>query len=339
MADRVLLTGISGFLGGHVALQLLNAGFAVRGSVRSLDKADKVRTSLAKAGADISSLEFVALDLLDDAGWDEAARDCRYLQHVASPFVITLPKDKNELIRPAVEGTRRALSAAMANGVERMVLTSSIAAIVYGHIDHSRPFTESDWTDVDAPGVPAYPQSKTLAEREAWRLVDAAGRRNDLAVINPGVIYGPLIDEDAGTSATIIQRLLRGGMPGAPSMSFTVVDVRDVAAAHIAAMINPAAGGQRFIVGATQMSIMEVSAALRPAFPQYAGKLPRFELPNWAVWLVGLVDSSVSNNIKELGTVKLVDTSRARALLGRPFIPGADAAIATGQSLIEHGLI
>lgn len=339
MADRVLLTGISGFLGGHVALQLLEAGYSVRGSLRSLDKADKVRASLARAGADVSRLEFVALDLMDDAGWDEAARDCRYLQHVASPFVIAMPKDKNELIRPAVEGTRRAITAALANGVERMVLTSSIAAIVYGHTDHSRPFTESDWTVVDAPGVPAYPQSKALAEREAWRLVDAAGRHDDLAVINPGAIFGPLLDDDPGTSGTLILRLLNGSMPGVPRMSLSTIDVRDVAAAHFAAMISPTAGGQRFITAATQMSFTDMAAALRPALPKYAKKLPRFEIPDWLVRLVGVFDRSIGDNIKELGTTKLVDASRARALLGRPFITGGDAAIATGRSLVEHGLV
>ena len=133
MPDRVLLTGISGFLGGHVALQLLEAGYAVRGSVRDLKRADKVRQTLERAGADTSRLEFVALDLMSDKGWAEAMDGVRYVQHVASPFVTSMPADKMDLIRPAVEGTTRALEAAFAAKVERIVLTSSMAAVMYGH--------------------------------------------------------------------------------------------------------------------------------------------------------------------------------------------------------------
>src|SRR3569833_3612624 len=177
MADLVLLTGISGFLGGHVGLALLKAGYRVRGSVRDLGKADKVRAALSQAGGDISQLEFAALDLNSDAGWDEAMRGVRYLQHTASPFVTNMPKDRMELIRPAVDGTRRALNAALAAQVERMVVTSSMAAIAYGHAKaRSAPFTGADWTALTGRGVNAYVESKTLAERAAWTIVASAGR-------------------------------------------------------------------------------------------------------------------------------------------------------------------
>lgn len=338
-SDRVLLTGISGFLGGHVALQLLAAGYTVRGSVRSLDRADKVRATLAAHGADTSRLEFVALDLLADKGWDAAMSGVRYLQHVASPFVLEQPKDRNELIRPAVEGTRRAVSAALAAGVERIVLTSSIAAIVYGHEHRSTPFTEADWSNLDSRRLTAYQESKTRAEQEAWRIADGFGARARLAVINPGAILGPLLDEDPGTSGQLALRLMDGSMPGTPRMTFSVVDVRDVAAAQVAAMIDPAAGGHRFILSDREMSLAEMSSAIRDGLDRPGVKTPRFELPDWLVRLVALFDRQIRDNTVELGTVRRVNGDRGRALIKRPTIAGPAATLATATSLYDHGLV
>ncbi|OJX48619.1 aldehyde reductase [Devosia sp. 66-22] len=339
MADRVLLTGISGFLGGHVALELLRAGYQVRGSVRDLGRADKVRATLARAGADVSRLDFVALDLMSDAGWDDAMVDVRYLQHTASPFVTREPKDRNDLIRPAVEGTRRAISAALRAGVERFVVTSSMAAVMYGH-DKSRsaPFTAADWTSLEGRDVSGYVESKTRAERAAWELVDAAGRHADLATINPGAIFGPLLDEDPGTSVGLLKRMFDGSLPAAARVAFIVVDVRDVAAAHVAAMTSEAARGRRFPMGNGTYTLMELAGILRQAMPERSGKMPRFEVPDWIVRLVANVDADIRGNLGELGVVKRASADDVKRLLGRDLISAEDATIASARSLVAQGL-
>lgn len=336
--DRVLLTGISGFLGGHVALGLLNAGYILRGSVRNLGKAEAVRATLKRAGADVSRLEFVALDLLSDKGWDEAMEGVRYLQHTASPFVIDLPEDKMDLIRPAVEGTERALNAALRANVERIVLTSSMAAIAYGHDKaRTKPFTDKDWSNLNGPDVNAYIESKTLAEQRAWDIMRAAGRDVDLTTINPSAILGPLLDEDPGTSALIVKRLLDGSVPALPRLPFIIVDVRDIANAHVAAMTSDSARGRRFPMGERPILMGDVADIVRKAAPDR--KVPRLNMPDWAVRIYALFDRDVRGVLNELGVLKRLDSSGAVALLGRPLIPADQAITATTHALIENRIV
>jgi dihydroflavonol-4-reductase len=340
MADLVLLTGISGFLGGHVGLELLRQGFAVRGSVRNLSKADKVRATLAKAGADVSRLQFVELDLNSDAGWDAAMPGVRYLQHTASPFVTDIPKDKMELIRPAVDGTMRALNAALKANVERIVLTSSMASIGYGHDKaRTKPFTAADWTDLEGRGVNAYTESKTLAEKAAWTIVDSAGRHDDLVAINPAAILGPLLDEDPGTSAALIARLMNGSVPAAARISFAVVDVRDVAAAHVKAMVTPSAGGHRFPMGDKTLSLLDFANTIRRGLPEFSRRLPSRVVPDWMVKLFAFVDKDIRGNVGELGVVRLIDSTEVEKLLGRKLISSEEATITTARSLLEQGVV
>ena len=341
MAERVLLTGISGFIGGHIALALLDKGYVVRGSVRSPQKASEVQETLARHGADVTRLELVTLDLLRDDGWTAAMAEVSHLVHSASPFFVEEPKDRMELIRPAVEGTERALRAALAAGVGRIVLTSSVAAISYGHDrEMKRPFTEADWTRLGGPGVSAYTESKTRAEQAAWALVDEAGRRNDMAVINPALVLGPLLDKDPGTSAGLVLRLLDGSIPALPDFSFGLVDVRDVAALHVAALISPAAGGRRHIASNGTFGLAEIAQMLREGLePTATRRLPRLRAPDWAMRLYALIDSELRGTLHELGHRRLFDNTVGEKLLGRPFTPAHDAVLATARSFREQGLL
>lgn len=337
-APRVLVTGISGFLGGHVALALLKQGYAVRGSLRDAGRAEAVRTTLREAGADVARLEFCQLDLLDDRGWGEATEGCSYLQHIASPFVLAMPKDENDLIRPAIDGTRRAIRAALAAGHERIVLTSSVAAIDGGHRTYDRPFTVKDWTQADGPRVNAYSKAKTLAEQAAWALVEAEDARETLSVINPGTMLGPLLDNDPGTSVVVIQRLLSGEMPMIPNLILPYVDVRDVADAHVAAMVAPEAGGDRHIVTNPSMPLGEIANMLRAGLPDRADKIPVRRLPPWLAGVVALFDKSLRDSSAWLDVVRLYDGSSGANLLDRPLRPTREALFDCARSLLDRGL-
>ncbi len=246
--DLVLVTGGSGFVAIHCIDQLLRAGHNVRTTVRSLTREPDVRAMLTTAGTPRQkALTFIAADLTADEGWPAAVAGCRYVLHVASPFPASAPKNENDLIVPAREGALRVLRAARDAGVERVVQTSSFAAIGYGHKPQTAPFDETTWTNLDSSDVSAYAKSKTLAERAAWDFIAKEGGALELSVVNPVGVFGPTFGPDYGTSILIVQRLLDGSVPACPRMGFGVVDVRDVADMHLRVMTNAAAKGERFL--------------------------------------------------------------------------------------------
>ena len=265
MMSTVLVTGGSGFIGSHCILQLLGAGHQVRTTVRSLKREGDVRALLREGGAEPGDrLSLFAADLEQDAGWPEAVAGCQYVLHVASPFPAGVPKHEDELIVPAREGALRVLRASRDAGVKRVVLTSSFAAIGYGHAAQKAPFDETNWTDPNGEDVSPYVKSKTLAERAAWDFIAREGGDLELSVVNPVGVFGPVLGPDYSTSILIVQRLMDGAAPGCPRFHFGIVDVRDVADLHIRAMTNPAARGERFLaVAGDFMSILDIAKVLR----------------------------------------------------------------------------
>lgn len=333
--QRVLLTGATGFIARHIALQLLERGYLVRGTVRSAEKGEALRATLAKAGADVARLEVAVADLTRDAGWDEAATGCDFVCHTASPFPARQPADKLALVPIAREGTLRVVCAAAKAGAERLVVTSSVASITYGHSNERDPvFTGDDWSNVDSPDISAYAVSKTLAERAAW---EEAGRAElPMVAINPALVAGPLIGEAAGTSVELIGMMMRGKLPAVPDIVFGVVDVRDVAAAHVAALTADGAVGRRFIVSAGSLSMMEIGRAIAEAVPEYRNKVPRFALPGVVVRMAALLVSEARAAIPELGRRKELSSEPARAVLGFAPADPREAVAATVRSLRER---
>ena len=338
MSGSVLVTGGSGFVGVHSILRLLEDGHTVRTTVRSPAREAEVRAMLRAAGTErADALSFVLADLTADEGWADAVDGCEYVLHVASPFPATVPRHEDDLIVPARDGALRVLKAARDTGVRRVVLTSSFAAISYGHANLDRTFTEADWTDVTAPGVSAYAKSKTLAERAAWDFVDREGGSLELSVVNPAGILGPVFGPDLSTSITLVQRLLNRDVPAMPRLSFGFVDVRDVADLHVRAMTDPAARGERFLaVVGEPMWISEVARLLRD---RLGVRVPTRALPDLLVRLASRADPSLRGLLPELGKVKKASAEKARRVLGWAPMSAVDSILDTAASLRNLGLV
>ncbi len=336
MAGTVLVTGGSGYIAGYLIRQLVAEGWTVRTTIRNLAREAEVRAWL---GVDDSKLGFFAADLENDAGWAEAMAGCSHVAHVASPFPAGAPANDDELIIPAREGALRALRFAKAAGVQRFVLTSSVAAVAYGHGNDSRPYTEADWSDVSAPGLSAYVKSKTIAERAARDWMAAEGAGMEFCSVNPSAVLGPLLARDFSTSIQFVQRLMDGSVPGTPRLGFAVVDVRDLADLHVKALETPGLDGERFIGAGKFLWMADVAAILRAALGDQARKVPKRGIPDFVVRLIGLFDGSIRQILGELGRFRAVDASHAEKVLGWKTRDEAESIIDTAKSLIEQGVV
>jgi nucleoside-diphosphate-sugar epimerase len=339
--STVLVTGGSGFIGSHCILQLLAAGHQVRTTIRSLKRESEVRALLKEGGAEPGNgLSFFAADLEKDAGWTEAIAGCDYVLHVASPLPPSVPKNEDELIVPAREGTIRVLRAARDASVKRVVVTSSFAAIAYGKKQQTAPFTEQDWADPNSSDIAPYTKSKTLAERAAWDFMAKEGGGLELSVVNPVGVFGPVLGPDYSATILIVQRMMDGAMPGAPKFYFGVVDVRDVADLHLRAMTNPAAKGERFLaVAGNFLSILELATILKRRMGAAAKRVPTRELPNWLLRVAAFRDPAIRLILPELGKIKSATNEKAKRLLGWAPRSNEESIIATAESLVRLGLL
>jgi dihydroflavonol-4-reductase len=306
--DKVLVTGVTGYIGQHAAAELLRGGYHVVGTVRSRAKADATRAALSRV-APVSHLRFAEADLLTDAGWAEALDGCSYVLHIASPFLLAEPKHEQELIGPAVEGTKRVVAAAQRAGVKRLVLTSSTFAIIAGR--PTGAYGPTDWSDTDAD-IGAYAKSKTLAERAAWEV--AANGRMELTVISPGAVFGPSLGAAMdGQSVAMMKKMIAGEISLIPDMALGMVDVRDVAKLHVTAMTASGAAGARFIACTAQpIEMATLAEVLRAA--GYA-KAPSRKAPTFLLKFMSRFDREAKGMMPFIGKKATLDNSATLAVL------------------------
>jgi dihydroflavonol-4-reductase len=336
---KVLVTGASGYIGKHITLQLLNQGYEVRASVRKLAKSAEVRDAVLPHLLDSSKLDtqltFVELDLEKDSGWDAALKDIDVLMHTASPFP---PKDENDLIRPAVDGTLRALKAAKSSGVKRVILTSSMAAIYGRELDAGvSEYDETMWTDVTHPvGSGAYTKSKTLAEKAAWDYVKSDAPEIALTVINPVLVLGAPLDKNFGSSISLVERILKGSDPMLPDLKFAIVDVRDVAKMHVDAIKNDETKGERILSSSETKSFVEIAKYLKSIYPK--SKIKSIQAPTAIIKFLSIFDDTIKTILPQLGKPMRISNAKAKRLMGIDFIPVEVSLRESAEYLIKNGL-
>jgi len=337
---QVIVTGASGLVAKHTIAEFLRRGHSVRGTLRSLAKADGIRDAVRRLGADPANVSFAVADLSNDAGWEEAINGATAVVHAASPFPIEQPDDPDEVIAPARDGTLRVLRAATKAAVARFVLTSSAVAIFYpSSVPKGHVYSEEDFSDETRSDLTPYFKSKTIAEKAAWDFTESTPGAPELVSINPAFIQGPAPDADLSTSHELYRVMAKGTYPAAPRISFPVADVRDVAAAHVEAALQPGIAGNRYLVGEGRMSLFELGRILARECPDLGSKVPKFELPDFAVRTLALFDRKLRTVLPELGEQKAYSNAKVKAELGLTLRSADEAATAAVRSLRDLRLI
>lgn len=341
LQTKVLVTGGTGFLGAHCVLQLLEKGYSVTTTLRSLERKEEVLDMLRTGGIQtFENLSFIETDLTKDANWDEAMKNCDYVLHVASPIGLSLPKNENEMIRPAVDGTLRVLKAAKKAGVKRVVMTSNFGAVGYSHKDTTKIITEESWTDPNEKGLSAYNRSKVLSESAAWEFIQREGDDLELSVINPVGIFGPSLGPDLSSGFELLKKMLDGSMKAVPNMTLGIVDVRDVADLHIRAMTNPAARGQRFLALAGGiMTLPAIARLLKDKLGDAAKNVSVKKLPDWIVRIAAIFSPVAKNLVPQLGRYKNASNQKAKTILGWDPRSNEEAILASAKSLLQNNYI
>jgi dihydroflavonol-4-reductase len=336
--QTVLVTGGSGFLGGWCLVELLRRGYRARTTVRDLVREPAVRENVGSQVAVGDRLTVLAADLSDDRGWAEAVEGCDYVLHVASPFPPAQPKDPDELIVPARDGTLRVLRASLAAGVKRIVVTSSVAAVRNGEAGANaggRALTEADWSDPDDTRLTPYVRSKTIAELAAWEFMRSQRAEERLVTVQPGAIIGPVLGRDRSYSLQAIDRLISGKMPGLPRLGFSFIDVRDVAVLEVEAMSAEGAGGQRLIAAGPFLWFADVATILREQLgPEEARKVPRRRVPDVMVRAMALFDPGVRSVVGDLGNKTTYSLENAKQRVGWEPRPIEQSVLECARSLL-----
>ena len=334
--ETVLVTGGTGFIGLHCLQQLLDKGYKVRTTIRSESRKQEVMEAMKKHSSNCENLEFFIADLLSDDGWSEAVTGSKYVLHVASPFFLGEPENEDVFIKPAVEGTLRVLKACADSDVQKVVLTSSFAAVGYGHSREKEVYTEEDWSSVDGEISP-YAKSKTLAEKAAWEFVEnlEESKKFELTVINPVAVTGPMLTSDIGSSNDFLLKLISGSMPACPKIHMGYIDVRDVAKAHIFSMTEEKTNGERIILSENEMFFAEVGKTLNEAGFK---KSPTKELPNFLVKIMSFFVGELKTLLSALNRKGDIDKTKAKSFFNWDYISTEQSVTETAQQLQDMGL-
>ncbi|WP_228424173.1 SDR family oxidoreductase [Chryseobacterium geocarposphaerae] len=336
----VLVTGGSGFIAVHCIIKLLEQGYMVRATLRSLHRQNEVKDMLSKGGiSSFENLSFIEADLSQDNNWDKAVQGCTYVLHIASPTPVVNYKHEDEMINPAKDGVLRVLKAARAARVKRVVLTSAYGAVGMGNRNRTTPYTEKDWSNLEANLHP-YQKSKTIAEKTAWEFIKNEGGGLELSVVNPVAVMGPILGTDYSHSNQVVKKMLEGEIKACPKVYCCHVDVRDVVDLHLLAMTHPKASGERFLATTGKaLSMLDVADILKKNLVEVAAKVPTREMQNWIVRAAAIFNPSLRMLATLLGKYAETSGDKAKQLLNWSPRSNEEAIIATAESMLQLGLI